>query len=124
MSIEGFSDKSSDIFIAGMPKFLDWLELYKMIKLENREEKARIDSGLPNSNKFAGMVIVFTGIRNADMEKAIVEGGGTIGSGITGKTTLVVAKDTSENTGKIKTAREKGIQLMNIDEFAKKYEFN
>ena len=109
-----------------MPKFLDWLELYKMIKLENREEKAGAGTGfgLPNSNKFAGMVIVFTGIRNADMEKAIVDGAGVIGSGITGKTTLVVAKDTSENTGKIKTAREKGIQLMNIDDFATKYGFN
>jgi len=132
MSIEGFSDKSSDIFISGMSKFIDWLELYKMIKLENREEKAKekekaksgSDSGLSNSNNFEGMVIVFTGIRNSDMEKAIIEDGGTIGSGITGKTTLVIAKDISENTGKIKTAREKGIQLMNIDEFAKKYDFN
>ena len=96
-----------------------------MIKLENRAEKAKAksDSGTPNSNKFSGMIVVFTGIRNTDMEKEIVEGGGTIGSGITGKTTLVIAKDITENSGKIKTAREKGIQLMNIDEFAKKYGF-
>ena len=33
MAIEGFSDKSTDIFISGMPKFLEWLELHKMIKL-------------------------------------------------------------------------------------------
>jgi len=134
MSIGGFSDKSTDIFIAGMPKFLEWLELYKMIKLENLEEKAKAKekakandkSGNPDNtyNKFAGMLVVFTGIRNVNMEKAIVEGGGTIGSSITGKTTLVVAKDASESTGKLNTAREKGIPIMNIDDFGKKYGFD
>ena len=123
MDIDGFSDKSTDIFIVGMPKFIEWLEIYKMLKLENREEKLKekAESRLPISNKFAGMIVVFTGVRNVDMEKAIVECGGTIGSGITGKTTLVVAKDISENSGKIKTARDKGIQLINIDDFGKKY---
>ena len=65
------------------------------------------------------MVVVFTGIRNTNMEEMITNGGGVIGSGVTGKTTLVVAKDISENTGKIKTAREKGIQVMNIIDFEK-----
>ena len=120
MSVEGFSDKTTDLILDGMPKFIEWLNIHKQnIKLEKPSEKQK-----PKGDKFAGMVVVFTGIRNADMEKAIVDGAGVIGSGITGKTTLVVAKDTSENTGKIKTAREKGIQLMNIDDFATKYGFN
>ena len=123
MDIEGFSDKSSDIFINGMPKFIEWLDLYNMLKLENRDQKLKekVESGLHVRNKFAGMVVVFTGVRNVDMEKSIIDGGGTIGSGITGKTTLVIAKDITENSGKIKTAREKHIQLMNIDDFGKKY---
>ena len=119
MSIEGFSDKSTDIFISGMPKFLEWLELYKMIKLENREEKT--NSGGINTNIFMGMIIVFTGIRNADMEKAILERGGTIGSSITGKTSIVVAKDVDESSSKLNMAREKGIIIMNITDFRKQY---
>jgi NAD-dependent DNA ligase len=121
MSIEGFSDKSSDIFMTGMPAFLKWLDLYKMIKLSNNEEKTKIDSksDSKSANKFAGMVVVFTGIRDSTLEKLITDGGGVVGSGVTGKTTLVVAKDITENTGKIKTAREKGIQLMNIEDFTK-----
>jgi NAD-dependent DNA ligase len=70
------------------------------------------------------MVVVFTGVRNVDMEKKITDGGGVIGSGVTGKTTMVVAKDITENSGKIKTAREKGIQLMNIEDFGKFIGFN
>jgi NAD-dependent DNA ligase len=69
------------------------------------------------------MSIVFTGVRNAEMEDAINNGGGKIGSGITGKTTLVVAKDINESSSKLNTAREKGIQIMSIDDFAKKYGF-
>ena len=125
MNIEGFSDKSTDIFISGMPVFLKWLDLHKMVKLINNEEKSKSGSNSgsnsesKNANKFVGMVVVFTGIRNTDMEKEIIDGGGVIGSGVTGKTTIVVAKDITENSGKIKTAREKGIQLMNIEDFTK-----
>ena len=119
MKIDGFSDKSTDIFIAGMPKFLEWLDMHKMIKIVNRA--TRFISEL-KYNKFANMVIVFTGVRNADMEHAITNNGGTISSGITGKTTLVVAKDSSENSSKLNAAREKGIPIMNIDDFGKKYE--
>ena len=112
MKVEGFSDKSSDVFIKGMPTFIEWLDLHKMIKLD-LDTNTKIAVG----DKFTGMVVVFTGVRNADMEKMITDGGGVIGSGITGKTTMVVAKDITENSGKIKTAREKGIQLMSIDDF-------
>ena len=92
-----------------------------MIKLSNNEEKTKSDSksDSKSENKFAGMVVVFTGIRDSTLEQLITDGGGVIGSGVTGKTTLVVAKDITENTGKIKTAREKGIQLMNIEDFNK-----
>ena len=119
IKIDGFSDKTSDIFISGMPKFLEWLDMHKMIKIVNRA--TRFISEL-KYNKYANMVVVFTGVRNADMEKAIVDGGGSIGSGITGKTTIVVAKDASESSSKLNTAREKGIPIMNIIDFGKKYE--
>jgi len=125
MDIDGFSNKSADIFIAGIPKFIEWLDLHKMIKLENREEKATSagkGKGIERENNiFTGMIIVFTGIRNAVMEKAIVAKGGTIGSSITGKTSIVIAKDASENTGKLNVAREKGIKIINIDDFRKEY---
>ena len=114
MKVEGFSDKSTDIFMAGMPKFIEWLDLHKMIKLELSSEPKMAVGG-----EFSGMVVVFTGIRNIAMENMITDGGGLIGSGVTGKTTMVVAKDITENSGKIKTARDKGIQLMDIDDFAK-----
>jgi len=120
MKIDGFSDKSTEVFFKGMPKFIEWLKLYSMIKLKVKNNSNGSGNGSGdshNGSKFKGMIVVFTGVRNADMEQFISDGGGVIGSGITGKTTLVVAKDITENSGKIKTAREKGIQLMNINDF-------
>jgi NAD-dependent DNA ligase len=75
------------------------------------------------NNKFAGMVAVFTGVRNSDMENAIIAGGGQIGSSITGKTTIIIAKDPLENSGKINKARELGIQIVSIDDFKTNYGF-
>jgi NAD-dependent DNA ligase len=67
------------------------------------------------------MVGVFTGIRNADMEKKIIDNGGIIGSSISGKTTIVIAKDPNANTSKLNGAREQGIEIVNITDFEKKY---
>ena len=75
----------------------------------------------PKGDKFAGMVVVFTGIRSPNMEQAIIDGGGIIGSAVSGKTTLIIAKDPSESSSKLNKARETGIQIMGIDDFAKQY---
>lgn len=123
-NIDGFSDKTADIFIVGMPKFIEWITLHSMIKIElediSKQSAANI-ANIQKSNKFAGMVAVFTGVRNADLEKQIVDGGGVISSSISGKTTILIAKDPSENSSKLNKARELGIEIINIDNFIKKY---
>jgi NAD-dependent DNA ligase len=124
LNISGFSDKTADIFIVGMPKFIEWLALHSMIKInldyEIKQSAANI-ANIQKGNKFAGMVAVFTGVRNTDLEKQIVDGGGVIGSSISGKTTILIAKDPSENSSKLNKARELGIEITGIDNFITKY---
>jgi NAD-dependent DNA ligase len=105
----------------GMPKFIEWITLHSMIKIEFEEISKQNAPIGPKNNKFAGMVAVFTGVRNTDLEKQIVDGGGVIGSSISGKTTILIAKDPSENSSKLNKARELGIEIINIDNFIKKY---
>ena len=121
MSIDGFSDKSTDIFIGKMPIFIEWLEIHKMIKLTNITDTSSKTTPSSKEHNFTGMVVVFTGIRNAAIESAITAGGGVIGSAISGKTTLIIAKDASESTSKLNKARDIGIKIMNIEDFAKSY---
>jgi len=118
LAIAGFSDKTADLFILGMPKFIEWLTLHSMIKIET-DDIAKTDT--PKGTEFAGMIAVFTGVRNADMEKRIVDGGGNIGSSVSGKTTVVIAKDPSENSSKLNKAREMGIEVIGVADFEKKY---
>jgi NAD-dependent DNA ligase len=118
LAISGFSDKTADIFITGMPKFIEWLTIHSMIKIDLEDVSSK---DIPKGDKFVGMIAVFTGVRNANMEKQIVDGGGVIGSGITGKTTIVIAKDPNEGSSKLNKAREMGIQIVSITEFDKKY---
>jgi NAD-dependent DNA ligase len=118
INIAGFSDKTADIFILGMPKFINWLAMHSMIKIEI-DNISKCD--IPKGNKFVGMVAVFTGIRNANMEKIIIDDGGVIGSTISGKTTIVIAKDPTDGSSKINKANEMGIEILSINEFEKKY---
>ena len=130
MTIDGFSDKSSNLFISGMPNFIIWLDIHKMIKIETVliEDLSTKSTKLNKSNilnllnnKFSGMVVVFTGVRNADLEHTITSNGGIIGSTISGKTTMIIAKDASESTSKLNKARDLGIKIINIDDFMSQY---
>lgn len=119
-SIKGFATTTSDIFLEGMPRFIAWMTMHPMVKIESTDAKP---ADIPKGNKFSGMVVVFTGVRNADIEKELIEKGGVIGSSISGKTTLLVAKNPSENSSKLQKARDLGIQIVGYADFAKQYSF-
>ena len=120
MSIKGFSTTTADIFLDGIPRFISWLAIHSIIKIDSSDVKA---TDIPKGNKFAGMVVVFTGVRNADIEREITSGGGIVGSTISGKTTLLVAKDPTENSSKLQKARDLSIQIIGYTDFVKQYSF-
>ena len=117
MAVEGYSDKSVEILLEGMPKFKQWMELHgNLVKIETADMKK---SDVPKGNKFAGAVVVFTGIRNAELEKMIETQGGKVASSVSSKTTLLVAKDVGESSSKIEKAKELGVQIIAFDDFVK-----
>jgi hypothetical protein len=86
------------------------------------EEKSKPASAAPKAAGSGGwngkgQVVLFTGFRDANMEKAIKAAGGAVASSFTKAVTLVVSKDPSEETGKVKQAREKGISVLGMEEF-------
>jgi len=60
----------------------------------------------------AGEAVCFTGVRDQEAEAAIIAQGGTIASGVSKNTTLLVAKDPSSTSGKAKKARELGLAIL------------
>lgn len=69
------------------------------------------------NGQFANMAICFSGIRDAELETRIIAGGGSIASGVSKKTTLLVVKDVNGTSGKISKAHQLGVPVMSMDDF-------
>ena len=63
------------------------------------------------------MKICITGFRDKALNVQIEELGGTIQSGVSGKTDILVTNNPNSTSGKAKKARELGVKIMGIDEF-------
>ncbi len=74
-------------------------------------------------SKIEGKRIVFTGFRDAELEKWIEDNDGKVNSSVSGNTDIVIYADTdiAKNSSKYKKAEELGIELLTVDKFKKKY---
>jgi DNA ligase (NAD+) len=75
----------------------------------------------PSTKSLVGQAFVFTGIRDKELEASIEARGGKIASAVSGKTTVVIAKNPADQTGKVKEAIERGIPVVDIETFKKNY---
>lgn len=99
--VQDFEFTTATAIVRGMPKALDILD-----KISSRVTLRLYDANsAPSGVKMANQVVVFTGIRSDELENKIIAEGGTIGSGVSSSTTIVVAKDVNSNSGKVKKAR-------------------
>jgi DNA ligase (NAD+) len=68
-----------------------------------------------------GKQIVFTGFRNADLEKKIETLGGEIGNSLSKKTSILVMKEKGSGSSKEKKAIDYGVIVMTIEEFEREF---
>ena len=98
-------------FVENLPKFYNFYEEIGF-KLEKKEE---IDIKI-NKN-FEGKHFVFSGFRNKEYEKYIKKNNREVDNSIKKETNYLVVKDKSQITGKIEKAMEKGIKIIDINDF-------
>ncbi|KKN14089.1 hypothetical protein LCGC14_0999580 [marine sediment metagenome] len=111
--VEGFEKKTAEKIANGMQNFWEFYnDVYDYVTILDEEEETMSSSGAMNDQK-----VVFTGFRDKDLAEAVENAGGTIQSGVSGKTTILVTKNPDSTSGKVKKAREKGIRIVGIDEF-------
>lgn len=111
-------DASSEMersFWSGYNAFKQFVQANQLTIL--KPKKIEVDA----NGQFANMAICFSGIRDAELEKKIVAGGGTIASGVSKKTTLLVVKDVNGTSSKISKAQQLGIAVMSMDDFKQQY---
>ena len=120
VKIEGISSISATAFLAGLEKYRAFQKAAKLHCVPPTASKPVPGSkGTTTKSQLLDQVIVFTGFRNKDWEKAIVEYGGKVGTGVTDKTTMIVVKDASSDSKKIQDARDKGIKILTTQQFEK-----
>ncbi len=113
--IDGFEEKSAEVFDQGIDKFRDWIREnnYHLTFSKPKKENKMSKFHLP----LDGHYIVFTGFRSDELKNKIESLGGEVQDGMNKMTTELVAKDTSKQSNKFVKANELGIKIYNIQEF-------
>jgi NAD-dependent DNA ligase len=110
IAVDGFEQKSATKVQKGYPIFLEFLrDVSRVISVAPYEA--------PKTGNFSGKNVVFTNIRDSELEKQIEDAGGKIGSSVSSKTFAVVTDDVNGKSGKLNKARQLNIQILTINEF-------
>jgi len=114
ISIQGYSDISAEKIVQNIKwadKFLKALEPYMTVKTSVKTKELQ------------NMTIVFSNVRNKQLEAEITDKGGKVTTSVSKNTTAVVTDDVNANTGKLNSARKLGIPIYTIDDFREKMNF-
>lgn len=120
INVQGFSDKTALKIISGLSsaeQFRDRLMERGVTFSGNVVANANIQTTSPLS----GTKIVFSGFRDKDLSKIIVDNGGQTTDSVSKNTTCVVVKIKGENTGKEAKAISLGIPVYTKEEFVNMY---
>ena len=123
--LKGVEKTTADLFIGNLPTFFKFVDDNDLDCMEAPKKVAPMaaavaaSSGEPKGPDFTGEKIIFTGVRNKELETYIKEHGGEITTSVSKKTTLVICKDPDEDSGKIMKAKELGIKVIEINAFIK-----
>jgi NAD-dependent DNA ligase len=107
--VDGFDTKTATKIQKGYEPFMSFLiNIKPFVTIQEYEA--------PKEGNLTGKIVVFTGFRNSELEKAIENAGGKMGSSVSGKTSYVVTPTPDASTGKLDAARAKGIKVIDIEE--------
>jgi NAD-dependent DNA ligase len=109
-AIDGFEEKTARKIINGMGDFDAFIE-------ECGDSITFAADKDTSTGSLVGEKIVFTGFRDKELTALTEDAGATMQSGVSGKTTILVAKNPNSNSGKMKKARANGVRILGIDEF-------
>tara|TARA_B000000475_G_scaffold265240_1_gene253611 strand:- start:802 stop:2727 length:1926 start_codon:yes stop_codon:yes gene_type:complete len=116
MNVEGIAKISAKLFIENLPRFY---EFYDSLGVKCKGIEVNVDKSVEKTEKanIKDKKFIFTGFRNKDYEKIIVENGGKVVTSISKSTNYLIVKNKTEKSGKIDKATELGVKILDIPEF-------
>jgi DNA ligase (NAD+) len=124
--IDGFSDITTTQFVDNLDEFKKFCEdINKVYDISHIIKKKDIKKEVVNINvnpKFKDKTIVFTGVRDKELETLIENSGGKVSTSVSKNTNIVVHSDNPDTTNnKYVKALELKIKLISISQFKKEY---
>ncbi len=110
IEIDGFSNITATQFVENLDKFKIFL---KKLKIKTHNLDSYIEKTQLKKN------IVFTGFRNSELEQYLEQNKIGVKNSINSDTFLLITKDNSSKSSKIKEAQKKNIPIVTIDSFLK-----
>ena len=115
LDVPGIQQKTAQSFADGLPIFREFMRQHPRIKIVR-------SVGEPRRGNLEGMVVVFSGFRDKQLEEKIVSHGGAVSSSVSSKTDLIIVKDTSSLSGKVQAAKSRGIAILALDNVGSLFE--
>lgn len=118
IAIKGIEKKTAEKIIDGLDEFAEFLDLVPQIKIkdDDSEDSSEYELGI---DEFEGMRVVFTGVRDKELEELIKRSGGVVANSVlkAHDNQVIVAKDPTAQSNKLKTARQNGFTIYSLQEF-------
>lgn len=103
-SIHGIGIETSKKIVTGLNnKKTEIFELLKIIQLEEKKQ-----------GKLSGKSYCFSEVRDKDLEKQIIENGGSISNSVTKDLTMLIVKSLSGTSSKIEKAKKNNVKIIEI----------
>lgn len=124
--IDGFSDIMTNKFVENLDKFKkfckDLQKVYDISHIINKKEVEKVTKKDKDKLKFNNLIVVFTGIRDIQLQDLIENNGGKVSSSVSNNTDIVIHSEKPDITNaKYKKAKELNIKLLSLSQFKKIY---
>lgn len=111
LDTDGWAEKSTDQYMCHYATFLSMVDFFQKNNMWKGFDEINV-----SSNKYKNINVVFTGVRNKEMEELIRKNGGKVLTSFTKECNLVIAKDPMSSSSKLQKARKNGIEIITMDE--------
>ena len=111
--LPGWSSKSIYKFFEGLPKFKKFIEENDYLKFKTNKEETKSSISLKK--------VCITGKRNKEIIEFLQKQGVELVSSITNSVDLLICEYANSSSGKLLSAKKKGIDIKTVDEFKKAF---
>lgn len=122
IKIKGVERKTAEKIVEGLPEFQEFLDQVPQIRILDEDSSSLSDEESGNP-ELKGMRVVFTGVRDKELERLITISGGTVASSVSKshENQVVIAKDPEGSSNKLKTARDLGLKIYSLTDFKEEF---